>query len=185
MVRRSSWHLPFTFSKKYISWPILVKLRIKHHQVWKGKGCMGFLFGRLDWNSGIYRRIMGKTLKKVYFSETLRPTTYRFMSWIICYICLSFVMLSCAYVYWCLVVTCWERADLLATFVMSNCEVVTFPLVAWVRCGACLYQFLILPFFLLCGHPHKSCHPSSWCLYSVADLGGMLWVLQHPQLSPR
>ena len=30
-----------------------------------------------------------------------------------------------------LVVTCWERADLL--FVMSNCDVVTFPLVSWVR----------------------------------------------------
>ena len=25
------------------------------------------------------------------------------------------------------------------SFVMSNCEVVTFPLVFWVRCGACLY----------------------------------------------
>ena len=75
-----------------------------------------------------------------------------------------------------LMVTCWERADLLAvvfivfchfpkcvlihlwfcahlfidalwspagkgltswlSFVMSNCEVVTFPLVSWVRCGA-------------------------------------------------
>ena len=28
---------------KYISGPILVKLHIKHHQVWKGKGCMWFL----------------------------------------------------------------------------------------------------------------------------------------------
>ena len=32
----------------------------------------------------------------------------------LCYFCLVFVMLSCASVYWCLVVTCWERADLLA-----------------------------------------------------------------------
>ena len=38
--RRSSRHLPFTFSKKYISGLILVKLHIKNHQVWKGKGCM-------------------------------------------------------------------------------------------------------------------------------------------------
>ena len=30
-------------SKKYISGLILVKLHIKHHQVWKGKGCMWFL----------------------------------------------------------------------------------------------------------------------------------------------
>ena len=25
------------------------------------------------------------------------------------------------------------------SFVMSNCDVVTFPLVSWVRCGVCLY----------------------------------------------
>ena len=33
-----------------------------------------------------------------------------------------FVMFSYASVYLCLVVTCWERADLLLSFVMSNCE---------------------------------------------------------------
>ena len=32
--------------------------------------------------------------------------------------------------------------------VMSNCEVVTFPLVSWVRCGAWLYRFLIFVLFL-------------------------------------
>ena len=34
-------------------------------------------------------------------------------------------------------------------FVMSNCEVVTFPLVSWVRCGAWLHRFLIFAIFLL------------------------------------
>ena len=34
------------------------------------------------------------------------------------------------------------------SFVMSNCEVVTFPLVSWVRCGAWLYRFLIVVLFL-------------------------------------
>ena len=29
------------------------------------------------------------------------------------------------------------------SFVVSNCEFVTFPLVSWVRCGTRLYQFLI------------------------------------------
>ena len=29
------------------------------------------------------------------------------------------------------------------SFVVSNCEFVTFPLVSWVRCGTWLYQFLI------------------------------------------
>ena len=44
----------------------------------------------------------------------------------LCYSCLVFVMLlrlssSCH------VVICWERADLLALFVMFNCIFVTFP----------------------------------------------------------
>ena len=57
-------------------------------------------------------------------------------------------MLSCASVYWCLVVS-WERADLLALVVMSNCEVVHFPIGILVRCGAGLYRFLIFALFLL------------------------------------
>ena len=58
----------------------------------------------------------------------------------------SFVDLLCFYwlvvamplrvsVYMCLVVTCWERVDLLALVLVSNFEFVTFPLVSWVRCG--------------------------------------------------
>ena len=34
------------------------------------------------------------------------------------------------------------------SFVMSNCEVVTFPVVSWVRCAAWLYRFLIFALFL-------------------------------------
>ena len=34
------------------------------------------------------------------------------------------------------------------SFVVSNCDVVTFPLVFWVRCGAWLYRFLIFALFL-------------------------------------
>ena len=33
------------------------------------------------------------------------------------------------------------------SFVMSYCDVVTFPLVSWVRWGACLYRFLIFVLF--------------------------------------
>ena len=35
----------------------------------------------------------------------------------------------------------------LLSFVMSKCDVVTFPLVSWVRCGARLYRFLIFALF--------------------------------------
>ena len=38
-------------------------------------------------------------------------------------------------VYVCFVVTCWERADLLALVCGVFCEFVTFPLVSWVRYG--------------------------------------------------
>ena len=34
------------------------------------------------------------------------------------------------------------------SFVMSDCEFVTFPVVSWVRCGTCFYQFLIFALFL-------------------------------------
>ena len=51
------------------------------------------------------------------------------------FFCLVFAMSLCASVYMCFVVTCWERADLLAFVVVSNCEFVTFQLVCWVRCG--------------------------------------------------
>ena len=47
--------------------------------------------------------------------------------------CLVFAMSLCASVYMCFVVTCWERADLLALVCGVCCELVTFPLVTWVR----------------------------------------------------
>ena len=46
---------------------------------------------------------------------------------------LFFAMSLCASVYMCFVVTCWERADLLALVCGVYCEIVTFPLVSWVR----------------------------------------------------
>ena len=51
------------------------------------------------------------------------------------FLCLVFVMHLCASVYLCLVVTCWERADLFLSFVVYDCEFVSFPLVSWIRCG--------------------------------------------------
>ena len=51
------------------------------------------------------------------------------------FFCLVFAMPLCASVHMCLVVTCWERADLLALVCDVFCEFVTFPSVAWVRCG--------------------------------------------------
>ena len=53
----------------------------------------------------------------------------------LCYFYLVFVMLLCASVYCCLVVTAGKGLTSWLSSVMSNCEIVTFPLVSWVRCG--------------------------------------------------
>ena len=42
------------------------------------------------------------------------------------------------------------------SFVMYNCDVVTFPLVSWVRCDAWLYRFLIFALFLTLSQRSRS-----------------------------
>ena len=49
--------------------------------------------------------------------------------------CLVFAMSLCASVYMCFVVSCLEGLTSWLSFVVSYCEIVTFPLVSWVRCG--------------------------------------------------
>ena len=63
------------------------------------------------------------------------PRRYFFCGSFMFLFCLVFAMSLCAFVYMCFVVTCWERADLLALVCGLCCEFVTFPLVSWVRCG--------------------------------------------------
>ena len=54
----------------------------------------------------------------------------------ICFFCLVFAMSLCTSVFICAL---WSPAGKGLTswlsFVVSNCEFVTFPLVSWVRCG--------------------------------------------------
>ena len=54
---------------------------------------------------------------------------------LLCFFCLVFAMSLSASVYMCLVVTCWERADLLTLVCGVLCEFFTFPVVSLVRCG--------------------------------------------------
>ena len=68
--------------------------------------------------------------------------------------CLVFAMSLCASVYMCFVVTCWDRADLLALVCGVCCKFVTFPLVSWVvwylivsipdLCTLTYFEFLML-----------------------------------------
>ena len=70
-----------------------------------------------------------KSLNFAYFQRYFFCGSFMFL------FCLVFAMSLCASVYMCFVVTCWERADLLALVCGVYCEFVTFPLVSWVRCG--------------------------------------------------
>ena len=54
----------------------------------------------------------------------------------LCYFCLGFVMLSCASNIGALWSPAGKGLTSWLSFVMSNCEVVTFALVSWVRCCA-------------------------------------------------
>ena len=53
----------------------------------------------------------------------------------LCFSCLVFAMLLCASVYMCLVSPAGKGLASWLSFVVSNCEFVTFPTVSWVRCG--------------------------------------------------
>ena len=59
------------------------------------------------------------------------------------FFCLVFAMPFWASVYMCLVVTCWERADLLALVCGVQLWIYHFSLVSWVGWGTWLYRFLI------------------------------------------
>ena len=48
---------------------------------------------------------------------------------------MSCVCHACVSVHFCLMVTCWERADLLAQFMMLYCVLLLSYVVSWVRCG--------------------------------------------------
>ena len=81
----------------------------------------------------------------------------------------SFVDLLCFFSVLCLLCVCahlficalWSPAGKGLTswlsFVVSNCEFVTFSLVSWVRCGTWLYRFLILA-PLLCVSVDMECN---------------------------
>ena len=73
----------------------------------------------------------------------------------LCFFCGSFMLFlscSCCAFVRLFINALWSPAGKGLTpwlsYVMSNCEVVTFPLLSWVRCGAWLYRFLIFAIFL-------------------------------------
>ena len=77
--------------------------------------------------------IQAKACHVKYFTDRSKAVLLLWIFYVFVLFCVCFVL--CASVYMCFVVTCWERADLLALVCGVFCEFVTFPLVSWVRCG--------------------------------------------------
>ena len=83
----------------------------------------------------------------------------------LCYFCLVFVMLF--------IDALWSPARKGLTsyfsFVMSNCEVVTFPLVFWVWCGACLIVSIpdLCPFSYFNNTDLSHRAPSAICIAEI------------------
>ena len=71
------------------------------------------------------------------------PRRFFFCGYLMFLFCLVFAMSLCASVYVCFMSPAGKGLTSWLSFVVSNCEFVTFPLVSWVRCGTWLYRFLI------------------------------------------
>ena len=67
----------------------------------------------------------------------------------LCYICLVLLCFRAHLFVDALWSPAGKRLTSWLSFVMSNCDVVTFPLVSWITCGAWWYQFLIIALFLI------------------------------------
>ena len=82
---------------------------------------------------------------------------------VLCLLCLCARLFICAL---------WSPAGKGLTswlsFVVSNCEFVTFPLVPWVRCGTWLYRFLIFA-------PLLTLMEIDWCQYFVSAQLDRFW----------
>ena len=78
------------------------------------------------------------------FSDRSKAVLLLWILFVICVSCLSVIQsVHCSFV-----VTCWERADLLALFyLMFSCVLSLSHMVSWVKFSFCLYRFLIFAFF--------------------------------------
>ena len=81
----------------------------------------------------VLRRKTGLSPPVKYFTDRSKAVLLLWIFYVFVLSCVCYVL--CASVYMCFLVTCWERADLLALVCGVFCEFVTFPLVSWVRCG--------------------------------------------------
>ena len=89
-----------------------------------------------------------------YFPDRSKAVLLLWIFYVFCVLC---VLCLCARLFICALcppagkgLTSW------LSFVVSNCEFVTFPLVSWVRCGTWLYRFLIFAPLLTLNKPDRT-----------------------------
>ena len=117
----------------------------KKYHAWSCQNICTALIFLLDnlfilFGTKLYRQVVGIPMD----TNCAAMVADLFLFYLLCFFfCIVFAMSLCASGYMCFVVTCWERADLLALVCGVYFELVTFPLVSWVRCGTWLYRFLI------------------------------------------
>ena len=102
----------------------------------------------LELGEGV-RRETGLSPQAKYFTDRSKAVL---LLWIFYVFCVLRLLCLCARLFICAL---WPPAGKGLTswlsFVVSNREFVTFPLVNWVRCGTCLYRFLIFAPLLTSG----------------------------------
>ena len=89
----------------------------------------------------------------------------------------------------CFVVTCWERADLLALVCGVFCEFVTFPLVSWVRFWDLIVSIpdlCTITYFYGC-YGNKNGHQNrlkigKWPFWSKFETGNKGINIEHKQI---
>ena len=111
------------------------------HWLFRGLSCQPNIYVSWSTSELIVRLAPWNRFKpssKIFYWPFQGGTAFVDLWWF--FFCLVFVMPLCASVYLCLVITCWEMADPWLSFMVSNCNFVTFLLVSWVRCGTWLYR---------------------------------------------
>ena len=92
-----------------------------------------YVCSRLFFDVSKLKHDLGLSPPVKYFTDRSKAVLLLWIFYVFVLSCVCYVL--CASVYMCFVVTCWERADLLALVCGVFCAFVTFPLVSWVRCG--------------------------------------------------
>ena len=127
--------------------------------IWYSGGLLILIHDSITLPGMIFRKSMLMINRGV--NEQFGEHTLVHPALVLCYICLVLYFRACLFI-----VALWSPAgkglSSWLSFAMSNCELVTFPLVSWVRCGTWLYWFLIFVLFLTLARISRTLSDQNW-----------------------